>query len=256
MWPFSKNKDADDEAQVPAQESAPVVATPEPSELSEETTDAPAFEVVNSSFPTPTENGPFDAASNPPEQFDFSDFSKASVNLGSILLPIPKVGDIQVEMGPKGPTMLHLVTKVGRITPVAFAAPTSGGQWDQSVAEIATGLSNDGLKVAVTDGPWGREIHGTRDGVTMAVIGVDGPRWMLRMTMSGPESTSDELLTVGREVIARTFVQRDDSPIPAGQTLPVTLPAQMAQQIREAYEQRQKKASEAQGQGQQNDGQQ
>lgn len=254
MWPFSKNKDAEGEARVPAQEQAPVNEPSDQSPLSEEPTEGPAFEVVNRSFPTPTADGPFDAASNPPEQFDFSDFSKASVNLGSILLPIPKVGDIQVEMGPKGPTMLHLVTKVGRITPVAFAAPTSGGQWDQSVAEIATGLSNDGLKVEVIEGPWGREIHGTRDGVMMAVIGVDGPRWMLRMTMSGPESTSDELLTVGRDVIARTFVQRDDSPIPAGQTLPVTLPAQMAQQVREAYEQRQKQAAESQGQ--QNDGQQ
>lgn len=250
MWPFSKNKNAEEEAPVPSPEQEAVL---EDAVLDEEVVeDEPAFEVTQTEYVQPTAAGPFDAVDSPPEEHDFSDFAKATVNLGSILLPIPKIGDIQVEMGPKGPTMLHLVTKLGRITPVAFAAPTSGGQWDASVSEIATGLSNDGLKVSIVEGPWGREIHGTRDGVAMAVIGVDGPRWMLRMTMSGPEGSMDELLTVGREVIARTFVNRDDSPVPAGQTLPVTLPAQMAQQIREAYEQRQKQAAAQQQGNQQN----
>ena len=195
----------------------------------------------------PVESGPFDVADSKPEEFDFSDFAKASVNLGSVLLAVPHVGDIQVEMGPQGPTMLHVVTPSGRITPVAFAAPTSGGLWGTSSREIADGLSKDGLDVHFEDGPWGEEVVGVRDEMQMRIIGADGPRWMMRLTLSGPVDTADELAEVGRGMMARCFVSRGDNPMPAGQPLPVTLPVAMAEQIRQAYAQQQESQ-----QGQQN----
>lgn len=191
----------------------------------------------------PVESGPFDIADATPEEFDFSDFAKASVNLGSVLLAVPHVGDIQVEMGPQGPTMLHVVTTAGRITPVAFAAPTSGGLWETSRKDIAEGLSKDGLEVTAEPGPWGEEVVGTRDEMRMRIIGADGPRWMMRLTLSGPVADSDELAEIGRGIMARCFVNRGDNPMPAGQPLPVTLPVEMAEQIRQAYAAQQEQAA-------------
>lgn len=254
MWPFGKNKNDADNADAAestvatemADTEAPVVddAAESSAPLGDEEARAPyAVQGVDGAdvdeFPRVTKSGggPFDAEDASPQEFDFSDFAKASVNLGSVLLAIPHEGDIQVEMGPQGPTMLHIATEFGRITPVAFAAPTSGGQWEKSAGEIRTGLENDGLAVDTEDGPWGSEIVAkTADGdMEMRIIGADGYRWMLRMTVSGPAEHADKLAHIGRGVMARSFVSRGDNPMPAGQPLPVTLPPAMAEQIRQAY---------------------
>lgn len=240
MWPFGKKNQSEEtaaEAGGAAESVAPV---------SEEATDAVHDDAPETSVADAPVNGPFDVDSASPTQFDFSDFAKASLNLGSMLLPIPHVGDIQVEMGPTGPTMLHVATQHGRVTPVAFAAPTSGGLWEESAQEIKEGLESDGLDVHVEQGPWGSEVVGRTSDMEMRIIGADGPRWMLRMTASGPANQAEELADLARGVLARSFVSRGDNPMPAGQPLPVTLPAQMAEQIRQAY-QEQTQAAQAEG---------
>ncbi|OFL09835.1 DUF3710 domain-containing protein [Corynebacterium sp. HMSC063F04] len=241
MWPFGKKNQPEE----PAAE-AEAVTTESAAPASEEaaaTLHDDASEVAAENAPA---NGPFDINSASPTQFDFSDFAKASLNLGSMLLPIPHVGDIQVEMGPTGPTMLHVATEHGRVTPVAFAAPTSGGLWEESAQEIKDGLESDGLDVHVEQGPWGSEVVGRTSDMEMRIIGADGPRWMLRMTASGPADRAEKLADLARGLLARSFVSRGENPMPAGQPLPVTLPSQMAEQIRQAYQQ-QAQAAQAEG---------
>lgn len=238
MWPFGKKKN--DDTATAADQAAGAAEADQAAATADTAIDAgadaaPASEQAAAGTALPTESGPFDVADAKPEEFDFSDFAKASVNLGSVLLAVPHAGDIQVEMGPQGPTMLHVVTTAGRITPVAFAAPTSGGLWETSSREIAEGLSNDGLQVHLEEGPWGDEVVGVRGDMQMRIIGADGPRWMMRLTLAGPVASADELADIGRGVMARCFVSRGNNPMPAGQPLPVTLPVQMAEQIRQAY---------------------
>lgn len=239
MWPFG-NKKNDDEAADAGQATEATV---------DRGTVTPVGDPREDGL-QPVESGPFDVEDAKPEEFDFSDFAKASVNLGSVLLAVPHVGDIQVEMGPQGPTMLHVVTTAGRITPVAFAAPTSGGLWETSSREIAEGLERDGLEVTFEEGPWGDEVVGVRDEMQMRIIGADGPRWMMRLTLSGPVASAGELAEVGRGMMARCFVNRGDNPMPAGQPLPVTLPVQMAEQIRQAYAAQQQQAAQQDQPGQ------
>lgn len=240
MWPFGKKKNSASEefdavADSPQANSAATdqssVEQPNEGQISDSAPQA-APQSVNAA-----ETGPFDIDDAKPEQFDFSDFAKASLNLGSVLLPIPHEGDVQVEMGPQGPTMLHIATAYGRVTPVAFSAPTSGGQWEASAAEIKEGLGNDGLNATIEEGPWGSEVVGNAGDMQMRILGTDGKRWMLRMTASGPAQHADKLAEIARGILARCFVARGDNPMPAGQPLPVTLPAAMAEQIRQAYQQ-------------------
>lgn len=247
MWPFGNKKNTDPATATDGDATTDAVTDGAPGEATVDRGTVNPVGDPREDGLQPVESGPFDVADAKPEEFDFSDFAKASVNLGSVLLAVPHVGDIQVEMGPEGPTMLHVVTPSGRITPVAFAAPTSGGLWGTSSREIADGLSKDGLDVHFEDGPWGEEVVGVRDEMQMRIIGADGPRWMMRLTLSGPVDTADELAEVGRGMMARCFVSRGDNPMPAGQPLPVTLPVAMAEQIRQAYAQQQ-----ASQQGQQN----
>ena len=247
MWPFGKKSQQNQSEQ---QDNVADTAAPAAAPLAEDPGQLPAADSVETATAMVDfngERGPFDAEFSDPNQFDFADFAKARLNLGSVLLPIPHEGDIQVEMGPQGPTMLHIATEFGRVTPVAFAAPTSGGQWEESAREIHDGLRSDGLEVAIEQGPWGFEVVGRTGEMEMRILGADGPRWMLRMTASGPAAQARHLAHIARGVLARSFVTRGSDPMPAGQPLPVTLPAAMAEQIRAAYQQQTSNPGEVPG---------
>lgn len=264
MWPFGKKKDTapQNEGSVPQDESVvpqdggtatsdvtaggsvadeAVTAAPQTSERAP--SDEPVYDPVNGDF------GPFDGDSVDFREFDYSDFAKSGLDLGSVRVPVPHDGEVQVEMGSKGPQMIHILTPFGRITPVAIAAPRSGDQWAESIPEITEGMSADGLEVTVGSSLWGPEVVGTMKNGTMRVIGVDGPRWMLRMTLAGPNDKAAELAELAYGVISRTFVYRGSDPLPAGQSLPVTIPATMAEELRKVVEQRQQEEAAKNDQG-------
>ncbi|WP_312097750.1 DUF3710 domain-containing protein [Corynebacterium dentalis] len=175
--------------------------------------------------------GPYDADTVNFSDFDFSDFAKGGLDLGSMMIPVPHEGEVQVEMGANGPQMVHVLTPAGRLTPVAFAAPKQGSLWEESLPEVVQGMTNDGLTVSQVEGPWGEEIVATAGDGTMRVIGATGDRWMLRMTAAGPTDKAEELARFAREVMARAFVRRGNDPIPAGNVLPVTIPQAMAEEL-------------------------
>lgn len=258
IWPFGKkNKEEKDTEAKPAGKSetspAPQASdngVREPFSSVEDTSADAAAASAN----TPQEfahdavngqTGPFDGDSVDIETFDFSDFSIGVLDLGSLRIPLPKESQVQVEMGEQGPRMLHIVTKVGRITPVAFAAPRKPGQWAESVEEIKEGMSRDGLVVTTEAGPWGAEVIGKNDNGQIRVIGIDGPRWMLRLTLAAPSGMEADLAEMAREVAARTFVYRGEDPILAGNALPVIMPEQLVAQVKQAMEQRQQEQQAA-----------
>ncbi|AGF72645.1 DUF3710 domain-containing protein [Corynebacterium halotolerans] len=262
LWPFGKKKDdeaaeaaetadaAGRDVPAPAPGAAPADS---PADAAAASTAAPAPGTGPDDEPDPVHDavngstGPFDGDSVDIADFDFSDFASGVLNLGSMQIPLPKESQVQVEMGEQGPKMLHIVTRHGRITPVAFAAPTSAGQWREASQEIAEGMSRDGMTVRIDRGPWGREVVGEGPAGIIRIIGAEGPRWMLRMTLAAPADRAEELAALGREVTARTFVYRGDNPVLAGNSLPVALPQQLVDQVQQAMQQR----ARQQGQGNQ-----
>lgn len=197
---------------------------------------AAGVEALTDYDPVGGSTGPFDGDNVDIEDFDFSDFSNVTLNLGSIRVPLPKESQVQVEMGEQGPKMVHVVTRYGRITPVAFAAPRTGGLWEESSQEIIEGMRAEGMPVEIQQGPWGQEIVGTGSNGVIRIIGVEGPRWLYRVTLAAPTGSEDQLAEIGRETIARSFVYRGEDPILAGNSLQVVLPAQLAQQVQAAAE--------------------
>ncbi|WP_296107254.1 DUF3710 domain-containing protein [uncultured Corynebacterium sp.] len=189
------------------------------------------------------ESGPFDSRREDLDRFDFSDFAKGDIDLGSLLVPIPHESEIQVEVSQEGPRAVHVASPYGRVTPVAFAAPRSGGLWEEQLNEVEQQITNDGLESHRESGPWGIEITGVGPHGMMHMVGVNGPGWMLRLTAVGPEESHDQLVALTRGIAARTIVKRGDGPMPAGETLPVALPQDMVQELQKAMAQR---AAEAQ----------
>lgn len=241
LWPFGKKNASTPEQHAQEQEEH---YNDVPSQAEPDQTPPEALPDTGDDRPDPIHDavtgatGPYDAGEVSIGDFDFSDFSKGLLDLGSLQIPLPMQSEVQVEMGEQGPRMLHIVTPHGRITPVAFAGRTSAGQWREATREIAEGMRKDGLTVRVEQGPWGREVVGEANDRLIRIAGVDGPRWMLRMTMISPADRADDMRELGHEVIARTFVNRGDAPILAGSPLPVALPKQFAEQIQQAMAKR------------------
>lgn len=183
--------------------------------------------------------GPFDGDTVAIEEFDFSDFAAGILDLGSLKVAMPKEAQLQIEMDETGPKMLHIVTHYGRITPVAFAAATKGGEWASNLVVLQEQLTNDGLTCTLEQGPWGRELVGRRDDLFVRIIGADGPRWMVRFTLACPTHSAAQMTQLGRDVFARTFVYRGEQPALAGTALPITLPEDIAQGLQQEIANRQ-----------------
>ncbi len=64
-------------------------------------------------------------------------------------------------------------------------------------------------------------------------IGVDGPRWLLRGTISGQAASHAELARPLEEVFADIVVVRGDHPAPPRDLLEIQLPAEMREAIEE-----------------------
>src|SRR4029079_12458282 len=102
-------------------------------------------------------DGPFDID-------DFDDPEAAAVgrlDLGSVLIPMPEAGQVQVELNEAGaPSAVWVVTPNGRFTIAAYAAPKTTGLWREGARELADSLRKDAAAVSIADGPWGREVIG------------------------------------------------------------------------------------------------
>src|SRR5882757_3134249 len=174
--------------------------------------------------------GPFDI-----DEFDDpSDAAVGRLDLGSVLIPMPEAGQVQVELTETGvPNAVWVVTPNGGFTIAAYAAPKTSGLWREVAGELADSLRKDSAKVSVKDGPWGREVIGSASGV-VRFIGVDGYRWMIRCVVNGPHETIDALTEEARAALTDTVVRRGDTPLPVRTPLPVELPEPMVEQLRQA----------------------
>jgi uncharacterized protein DUF3710 len=172
--------------------------------------------------------GPFDVVDAP-------DDGMPRIDLGSVQVPVPDGTQVQVEMDPAtgGVRAVHVMTPHGQVTVSAYAAPRSGGLWQEVGEELTEQLRADGARVSPGDGEWGFEISALLGDVALRFVGVDGPRWMLRGVIAGPQSQAAEAPRVLRDIVRGTVVVRGEAPMPVRTPLPITLPAAVAQHVAE-----------------------
>lgn len=190
--------------------------------------------------PEPAETGPFDGADDPGD-------GASRLDLGSVRLPVPEGAQLQVETDRGGPVRaVHLMTHLGQLTVTAFAAPRSGGLWEEVLAELRTQLRSEGAQVRAQQGEWGRELVAVTSQATLRFLGVDGPRWMLRGVAAGSAEQADPLAQLLRDVVRDTVVVRGAEPLPVRSPLPVQLPEPLAEQLKQAA---QRQAQQVDGDG-------
>lgn len=186
-------------------------------------------------------SGPWDSGEQYPQ--------RQRVDLGSLLIPVHP--EQEVELNVAGEQIVAASVTIGRssLQVQAFAAPKSGDLWEDVRVELAQEIRNLGGQAQEADGPFGPELQARvptepgsgQTGLQPArYIGVDGPRWLLRGTISGQAATRPELARPLEELFADVVVVRGDHPAPPRDLLEIQLPAEM----REAIEQEMAQAEE------------
>lgn len=127
-----------------------------------------------------------------------------------------------------------LVAGTSGVQVSVFAAPRSGGQWPGLIQQITESLNQDGGEVTIVQGRYGDELHAKvpmrlPNGATgfspVCIIGVEGPRWLLRIDMQGAAAAGDEAqLAVCYDIIDQLIVHRGKEPRVPLEMLPLRLP--------------------------------
>lgn len=179
--------------------------------------------------------GPWDAGDDVPSQ--------ERIDFGSLLVPSGEGMEIQVSVVENQPAWITVMHGKSGLQLQAFAAPKSGGLWDEVRQEIAAEVARSGGQSTEADGPFGVElraritpadpVHGGRRGALEPVrfLGVDGPRWFLRGLISGPAATHEDLARPLERVFAAVVVVRGDHPAPPRDLLEIRLPDEALQEL-------------------------
>lgn len=100
-----------------------------------------------------------------------------------------------------------------------FSAPSTGGLWaSEGWEHTFTSLNAIGVDVDVVASPWGVAVEAHADNQQVYVVGVDGPRWCVRVTAYGTElgETAHEIV---HTIVNSLVVHRGNEPMGPGQPL-------------------------------------
>jgi hypothetical protein len=162
--------------------------------------------------------------------------ARERIDFGSLLVPADGGVQVHVSVLENQPAWVTVVRGESGLQLQAFAAPKSGGLWDEVRHEIADEVARSGGQSIEADGPFGVElvaritptdpVHGGRPGGLEPVrfLGVDGPRWFLRGLINGPAASYEDQARPLEQVFADVVVVRGDHPVPPRELLEIRLP--------------------------------
>lgn len=163
------------------------------------------------------------------------DDTTARIDLGALLVA-PVVGrDLRVQVDEKSGAVraVLLADENGAVELRAFAAPRNGDLWDEVRPQIAADTARRGGTATEREGRFGTELvcevqvqraDGAQGTQVSRVVGVNGPRWLLRATFLGEPARDVEVAAEWDAAIAGVAVRRGAHAMPAGEQLPLMLP--------------------------------
>ncbi|MGH3473474.1 MAG: DUF3710 domain-containing protein [Aeromicrobium sp.] len=183
---------------------------------------------VEASSAGPRDSGPWDSTEK-----DVGDDS-AYLDFGSLLIRGRPGFNLQMPTDDDQGTIgsVVLVTESSGLELRAFADARSGGLWDAVRADLEEEAKRLDGEAQQIDGPFGPELHikvpvtlpeGEEGFQPTRIIGIEGPRWMLRATFLGQEALepSDDSLLM--QALHDVVVVRGDDPRAPRDALLVTI---------------------------------
>lgn len=196
--------------------------------------------------------GPFDMS-----EVETRDFTKGYMDLGAVKVPMRKNVSyrLEQEQAKQKVFAVSAVHENSTLQIQAFAAPRSGGQWDDIRQEMfEQNKSAQGAKVTLEDGEFGQELliripaelpDGRKGERIARFLGIDGPRWMIRAMIMGKAALKKEDASILYDILKNTVIDRGERPLPARQMLELTPPENVLVAMREAAARRRQQAKQA-----------
>lgn len=173
----------------------------------------------------PKARGPYDESEAPE--------NPALIDGGALRLPILPDATMQFSVDRERQVVLGVVYMMGdsAVQLQVFAAPKSTGLWEDIRVEVISSIANQGGRFQEAEGEYGPEIQAQMPAengrVPVRFIGIDGPRWLLRVAVTGRGAVDPAR---GTEVLHRVLddlvVVRGTQAIPPRELLPLALPQQ------------------------------
>lgn len=172
--------------------------------------------------------GPFDA-SELKELRPFHDF-------GSVRVPNRADLSIRLEVEESSQKVIAISLDLAdsNVQIQAFAAPRNEGLWSEIRAALVSSIESQGGRALERLGSFGTELIAevpslSEEGVAIAArhlkfVGIDGPRWFLRLVVSGAALTDLAASGAVDEVIRGLVVNRGDIPMPPRELLSLSMP--------------------------------
>ncbi len=192
------------------------------------------------------------------EDEPFTDVSLAEVGPWDAEQPYPArdrfdFGSLLVPLGPEYKAHLIMADEQHGVCVIiqygesemqlqAFAAPKQGSLWDELRTGTAQEINEAGGEAQETVGPFGTELvarvpapaeHAVSGSLVVRIIGVDGPRWFLRGTFTGPAAGGGEAASLLEEIFRDVVVVRGGHAVPPKEILELRLPQEVQQGIEE-----------------------
>lgn len=162
------------------------------------------------------------------------------LDLGALRLPGVEGMEIQLEVSNESGEVISAVGVLGdtALQMQAFAAPRSGGLWQEMRVGITESIRSQGGWVEEHEGPFGFELHAEVTGQDpegrpakqrLRILGIEGPRWVLHVIVNGRAATDADAAQFAEQVLRAVVVVRGSDPMARGELLPMRIPAEMAE---------------------------
>lgn len=170
--------------------------------------------------------------------YDHADVDPADgverLDLGSILVPVAEGMELQVQVDEASGNVVLATVKMANaaVQVQPYAAPKSGGMWDDARPQIRDSVVASGGTAQELDGTFGVELHakvrseGASELQTARFVGVDGPRWFLRAVFLGDAARPGPVADRFDAMVRGIVVVRGEGAMPVGAPIPMRLPAQ------------------------------
>jgi len=155
------------------------------------------------------------------------------IDLGALLVT-PTAGiDVQAQADQSTGTVSQLTfnrpDSMVQVQP--YAAPRSGGMWEDIRTQIAASINSSGGLVEVAEGPFGPELRaqvvpsdGSAGLQPARFCGIEGPRWFLRAVFLGKAARAGEAADALEAMVRSLVVVRGMEAMPVGAPIPIRLP--------------------------------
>lgn len=179
----------------------------------------------------PRAKGPLDSSEVGPETLT----EENRIDLGALVIAgLPGMElRLQVDEQSQEVQAVLLVLEDSALELRAFAAPKTSGIWSDVRREIAAEATRLGGTASETEGPFGTELvlvvpvedpDGQIFSQTSRVIGVDGPRWLVRGTVLGRAAVEPEAAPPMEQALRDVVVVRGSEPMAPREPLALRLP--------------------------------